>query len=91
MGDLYSSRKGKHCIIYIRVSSERQIQGYSLEGQKRYLKEWCEFEGMTVIKIYVEPGKGRGLAGGGLRAGGVSGDAFRYSSGADSCGLCCCL
>ena len=55
MGDLYSSRKGKHCIIYIRVSSERQIQGYSLEGQKRYLKEWCEFEGMTVIKIYVEP------------------------------------
>ncbi len=64
MGDLYSSRKGKHCIIYIRVSSERQIQGYSLEGQKRYLKEWCEFEGMTVIKIYVEPGKsGKSISG----------------------------
>lgn len=32
-------------------------KGYSLEGQKRYLKEWAEFEGMTVSNIYVEPGK----------------------------------
>ena len=35
MEELYSSRKGKQCVIYIRVSSERQVQGYSLEGQKR--------------------------------------------------------
>ena len=39
MEALYSARKGKKCIIYIRVSSERQVKGYSLEGQKRYLKE----------------------------------------------------
>ena len=57
MDDVYSSRKGKKCVIYIRVSSERQVQGYSLEGQKRYLKEWAEFEGMMVSEIYVEPGK----------------------------------
>ena len=51
-------------MIYIRVSSERQVQGYSLEGQKRYLKEWAEFEGMTVSEIYVEPGKsGKSITG----------------------------
>ena len=64
MEEMYSSRKGKKCVIYIRVSSERQVQGYSLEGQKRYLKEWAEFEGMTVSEIYVEPGKsGKSISG----------------------------
>ena len=64
MEEMYSSRKGKKCVIYIRVSSERQVQGYSLEGQKRYLKEWAEFEGMTVSEIYVEPGKsGKSITG----------------------------
>lgn len=64
MDEVYSSRKGKKCVIYIRVSSERQVQGYSLEGQKRYLKEWAEFEGMTVSEIYVEPGKsGKSISG----------------------------
>ena len=64
MEGLYSTRKGKSCVIYIRVSSERQVQGYSLDGQKRYLKEWAEFEGMTVSEIYVEPGKsGKSITG----------------------------
>ena len=64
MQDVYSSKKGKKCVIYIRVSSERQVQGYSLEGQKRYLKEWAEFEGMTVVDTYVEPGKsGKSISG----------------------------
>ena len=64
MEDTYSTRKGKKCVIYIRVSSERQVQGYSLEGQKRFLKEWAEFEGMTVSEIYVEPGKsGKSITG----------------------------
>ena len=64
MSELLSGRKGKKCVIYIRVSSERQVQGFSLEGQKRYLKEWAEFEGMTVSHIYVEPGKsGKSISG----------------------------
>ena len=33
MDELFCSRKNKKCVIYIRVSSERQVQGYSLEGQ----------------------------------------------------------
>ena len=64
MQEMFSARKGKKCVIYIRVSSERQVQGYSLEGQKRYLKEWAEFEGMEVSEIYVEPGKsGKSISG----------------------------
>lgn len=57
MNEQFSNRKGKSCVIYIRVSSERQVKGYSLEGQMRYLKEWAEFEGMSVSKVYVEEGK----------------------------------
>ena len=52
-----NSRKGKQCCIYIRVSSERQVEGFSLDGQKRYLSEWAAFEGMEVAGIYVEEGK----------------------------------
>jgi len=64
MNELFSSRKGKSCVIYIRVSSERQVKGYSLDGQKQYLKEWAEFEGMSVSEIYVEAGKsGKGIEG----------------------------
>jgi len=49
-----NSRKGKRCCIYIRVSSERQVEGFSLDGQKRYLSEWAAFEGMEVAAIYVD-------------------------------------
>lgn len=64
MEDCLSSRKGKKCVIYIRVSSERQVQGYSLDGQKRYLQQWAEFEGMEVLEIYVESGKsGKSISG----------------------------
>ncbi len=64
MEEIYSNRKGKKCIIYIRVSSERQVKGYSLDGQKRYLTEWCEFEGMQVVEVYVEPGRsGKSISG----------------------------
>lgn len=64
MSDTYSTRKGKKCVLYLRVSLERQIEGYSLEGQKRYLKEWAEFEGMTVIDTYVDAGKsGKSISG----------------------------
>lgn len=64
MEEYYGNRKGKRCVIYIRVSSERQVQGYSLEGQKRHLKDWAEFEGMTVLDTYVEPGKsGKSISG----------------------------
>ena len=54
---MYQVAEGKRCVIYIRVSSERQIKGFSLDGQKHYLSEWAKRQGMTVAKIYVEEGK----------------------------------
>ncbi len=54
---MYRTKEGKFCVIYIRVSSERQVKGYSLDGQKRYLVECAERQGMTVRDVYVEEGK----------------------------------
>ncbi len=54
---MYQTRLGKTCVIYIRVSSERQVKGYSLDGQKRYLTECAGRQGMKVLSIYVEEGK----------------------------------
>lgn len=50
-------RAGKKCALYLRVSSERQVEGYSLDGQRDYLTEWAEHEGMIVIGVYVDAGK----------------------------------
>lgn len=55
--DIFKKRKGKKCVCYIRVSSELQVQGYSIQGQKQYLKEWAEREGMEVVCTYVDEGK----------------------------------
>jgi site-specific DNA recombinase len=54
---MYGTKTGKKCVVYIRVSSERQVKGYSLDGQKHYLKEWAERQGMSVLAVYVEEGK----------------------------------
>lgn len=54
---MYATREGKRCVIYIRVSSERQVKGYSIDGQLRYLREWAERQGMTVVEVYIEEGK----------------------------------
>ena len=54
---MYNTKEGKSCVIYIRVSSERQVKGYSLYGQKHYLAECAERRGMTVLDTYVEEGK----------------------------------
>ena len=48
--EMYSSRAGKKCALYLRVSLERQTEGYSLDGQRRYLEDWAIHEGMTVVE-----------------------------------------
>ena len=72
---MYNTKEG---VIYIRVSSERQVEGYSLDGQKHYLAECAERRGMTVLDTYVEEGKsGKSIEG----QTGVSADAERHSGG----------
>lgn len=50
-------RKGKKCILYVRVSTEMQVEGYSLEGQRSTLKKYAEREEMQVVGQYEDAGK----------------------------------
>lgn len=59
---MYNTKEGKSCVIYIRVSSERQVKGYSLDGQKHYLAECAERRGMTVLDTMLK--KEKALKGG---------------------------
>lgn len=51
------NREGKKCILYPRVSTEMQVEGYSLDGQKNSLKRFAEREEMQVVGIYEDAGK----------------------------------
>ncbi len=35
------NREGKKCVLYPRVSTEMQVDGYSLEGTKKRIKAIC--------------------------------------------------
>ena len=51
------NREGKRCVLYPRVSTEMQVDGYSLEGQKNSLKRFAEREDMVIVDIYEDAGK----------------------------------
>ena len=50
-------REGKKCIIYSRVSTEMQIDGYSLEGQKNSIRRFADREEMIIVDEYEDAGK----------------------------------
>ena len=41
------NRYGKRCVLYPRVSTEMQVDGYSLEGQKTMLTRFADREEMV--------------------------------------------
>src|SRR5688572_27909008 len=43
-------------VIYARVSSEEQVQGYSIQAQLRACRAWAEKQGYGVAKEYVDEG-----------------------------------
>lgn len=51
------NREGKKCLLYSRVSTEMQVDGYSLEAQKNCLKRFTEREEMIVVEAYEDAGK----------------------------------
>ena len=51
------NREGKKCVLYPRVSTEMQVDGYSLEGQKKGLKRFADREEMEIVGIYEDAGK----------------------------------
>lgn len=50
-------REGKKCVLYSRVSTEMQVDGYSLEGQVTCMKNFANREEMTVVNNYEDAGK----------------------------------
>ena len=51
------NRSGMECVLYPRVSTEMQVDGFSLDGQKNSLKRFADREEMTVVDIYEDAGK----------------------------------
>ena len=52
------------CYTYLRVSTEMQVDGYSLEAQKDRLVKYAQFQGMEIVREYCDAGKsGKSIAG----------------------------
>ena len=51
------NRYGKRCVLYPRVSTEMQVDGYSLEGQKNMLTRFADREEMIIVDSYEDAGK----------------------------------
>ena len=47
----------KKCYLYLRVSTDIQVDGYSLEAQQRRLEEFAEYKEMEVSGIYCDAGR----------------------------------
>jgi site-specific DNA recombinase len=50
-------KQQQSAVIHARVSSEEQVQGYSIQAQLRACREWAEKNGYTVAKEYLEEGQ----------------------------------
>ena len=51
------SKQGTKCYIYRRVSTNMQVDGYSLDAQKERLTRYADFEGMKIVGEYCDEGK----------------------------------
>lgn len=43
-------------VLYARVSTDEQAEGYSLDAQIGHCREYCEGQGWEVVSEYVDPG-----------------------------------
>jgi len=41
---------------YLRVSTEKQVDGYSLENQKKEIKDYCKYRGYELIGFFADEG-----------------------------------
>src|SRR5688572_15018943 len=49
--------KPKNDIIYVRVSSNEQVLGFSLDNQEKFCSEFSERDGYSVLQIWREEGE----------------------------------
>lgn len=54
---LPSVRNRMRVAAYVRVSSEEQVDGYSLDAQEKAIKRWALERGATIVKVYREEGQ----------------------------------
>ena len=47
----------KNAIIYLRVSTEEQVENYSLDTQERICKQEAERRGLNIVQIFREEGR----------------------------------
>ncbi len=47
----------KRAAIYVRVSSEEQVQGYCLSAQERAVEAYCQSHGWDVVRTYCDEGR----------------------------------
>lgn len=50
------NRSRKKCVLYPHVSTEIQVDGLSLDGQKCSLRRFADREKMEIIEIYEDAG-----------------------------------
>ncbi|MCD8858311.1 recombinase family protein [Staphylococcus gallinarum] len=51
-----SEMKKKRIGGYIRVSTEKQVMGYSIEGQITQIEQYCQFNSYELVDIYADRG-----------------------------------
>src|SRR3990167_10714945 len=54
---LNNEENNKKAIAYVRVSSEEQLKGISLETQEEQIKKYCEIHNIKILKMYREEGR----------------------------------
>jgi site-specific DNA recombinase len=47
----------KTAFAYVRVSSEEQVDGLSLESQEVKIRQWCEQKGFELVRVFRDEGK----------------------------------
>ena len=50
------SRESVRAAGYVRVSDESQVDGHSLDAQRREIKRYCEAQGYELVVIYADEG-----------------------------------
>lgn len=47
----------KRVVLYIRVSTDEQVKGFSIKEQKDRLIAYCKAMGWVIVKIFIDPGE----------------------------------
>jgi len=55
--DLLQGEESRRAALYARVSTEEQVEGYSIDAQRRAFRELCTQKAWTPIAEYIEEGR----------------------------------